>query len=65
MSVTLLWQTSEKKEMLYMVEANENLTIAINNTLLLIAAYDVLQVRQGGISMILKRNITFTGGEFH
>ncbi len=46
------------------VEAKENLTISSNSASLLIAAEDRLQVRQGGTSMTLSGDISFTGGEF-
>ena len=46
------------------VAAKEDLTIASGNASLLIAADNVLQVRQGGTSMTLNKDISFTGGEF-
>ncbi len=46
------------------VDAKENLTISSNSASLLIAAEDRLQVRQGGTSMTLSGDISFTGGEF-
>ena len=46
------------------VEAKEDLTIASGSASLLIAADDVLQVKQGGTSMTLNKDISFTGGEF-
>lgn len=46
------------------IEAEDNLTISSANASLLIAAEDVLQVKQGGTSMTLDKDIIFTGGEF-
>ena len=46
------------------IEAEDNLTISSGNASLLIAANDVLQVKQGGTSMTLSGDISFTGGEF-
>ena len=46
------------------VAAKEDLTIASGSASLLIAADNVLQVRQGGTSMTLNKDISFTGGEF-
>ncbi len=46
------------------VDAKENLTISSNSASLLLAAEDQLQVRQGGTSMTLSGDISFTGGEF-
>lgn len=55
----------EGKEKLYIVvAAKEDLTIASGSASLLIAADNVLQVRQGGTSMTLNKDISFTGGEF-
>ena len=42
----------------------DDLTISSNSASLLIAAKDRLQVRQGGTSMTLSVDISFTGGEF-
>ena len=53
--------TSDKN---IVVEAKENLTIASGNASLLIAAEDVLRVKQGGTSMTLSGDISFTGGEY-
>lgn len=46
------------------IEADENLTIASANASLLIAANDIVQVKQGGTTMTLSEDISFTGGEF-
>lgn len=46
------------------IEAEDNLTIASANASLLIAAEDTLQIKQGGTSMTLDKDIIFTGGEF-
>lgn len=46
------------------IEAEENLTIASTNASLLIAADDIVQVKQGGTTMTLSEDISFTGGEF-
>lgn len=46
------------------IDAKDNLTIASNNASLLIAANNILQVKQGGTSMTLSGDISFTGGEF-
>ena len=46
------------------IAAKEDLTIASGSASLLIAADNVLQVRQGGTSMTLNKDISFTGGEF-
>ncbi len=46
------------------IEAEENLTIASANASLLIAADDIVQVKQGGTTMTLSEDISFTGGEF-
>lgn len=46
------------------IEAEDNLTISSGNASLLIAANDILQVKQGGTSMTLNEDISFTGGEF-
>lgn len=46
------------------IEAGDNLTISSQNASLLIAAQDTLQVKQGGTSMTLSGDISFTGGEF-
>lgn len=46
------------------IEAEDNLTISSGNASLLIAANDLLQVKQGGTSMTLNGDISFTGGEF-
>lgn len=46
------------------IEAQDNLTISSQSASLLIAAEDILQVKQGGTSMTLSGDISFTGGEF-
>ena len=46
------------------IEAQDSLTISSAQESLLIAADDVLQVKQGGTSMTLSGDISFTGGEF-
>lgn len=46
------------------IEAQDSLTISSEQESLLIAADDVLQVKQGGTSMTLSGDISFTGGEF-
>lgn len=46
------------------IEAEENLTVSSANASLLIAADDILQVRQGSTAMTLGGDISFTGGEF-
>lgn len=46
------------------IEAEDSLTISSGNASLLIAANDILQVKQGGTSMTLNKDIAFTGGEF-
>ncbi len=46
------------------IDAKDNLTIASNNASLLIAANNILQVKQGGTSMTINKDISFTGGEF-
>lgn len=46
------------------IEAAENLTISSASASLLLAAEDILQVKQGGTSMTLDDDIYFTGGEF-
>ena len=46
------------------IKAQDNLTISSTNSSLLLAANDSLQVRQGGTSMTLDKDIHFTGGEF-
>lgn len=46
------------------IEAEDNLTVSSANASLLIAANDILQVKQGGTSMTLNGDIAFTGGEF-
>ena len=46
------------------IEAEDSLTISSGNASLLIAANDILQVKQGGTSMTLNKDISFTGGEF-
>ncbi|MBD5530668.1 MAG: hypothetical protein HDQ98_00485 [Lachnospiraceae bacterium] len=46
------------------IQAQDNLTIASENASLLLAASDSLQVKQGGTSIKLSGDISFTGGEF-
>ncbi len=46
------------------IEAADKLTIASEAGSLLVAAEEVLQVKQGGTSMTLSEDISFTGGEF-
>jgi len=46
------------------IEAADNLTISSANESLLLAASDILKVKQGGTSMTLDDDIYFTGGEF-
>ena len=46
------------------IQADDNLTIASNSASLLIAAKDKVQVKQGGTTMTLSGDISFTGGEF-
>lgn len=46
------------------IQADENLTVASNSASLLIAADDMVQVKQGGTTMTLSGDISFTGGEF-
>lgn len=46
------------------IEAEDNMTISSGNASLLIAAKDILQMKQGGTSMTLSEDISFTGGEF-
>lgn len=46
------------------IQAQDSLTIASENASLLLAASDSLQVKQGGTSMTLSGDISFTGGEF-
>lgn len=46
------------------IQAEENLTVASGAASLLIAANDKVQVKQGGTTMTLEGDITFTGGEF-
>ncbi len=46
------------------IQAQDNLTIASEKASLLLAASDSLQVKQGGTSMTLSGDISFTGGEF-
>ena len=47
-----------------LIQAEENMTIASGSASLLIAAEDIVQVRQGGTTMTLSDDIYFTGGEF-
>lgn len=47
-----------------MIEAADNLTVSSANASLLLAAEDILQVKQGGTTMTLDDDIYFTGGEF-
>lgn len=46
------------------IQAEENLTVASGSASLLIAADDKVQVKQGGTTMTLSGDISFTGGEF-
>lgn len=46
------------------IQAEENLTVASSSAALLIAAEDKVQVKQGGTTMTLSGDISFTGGEF-
>lgn len=46
------------------IQAEENLTIVSSSASLLIAADDKVQVKQGGTTMTLSDDISFTGGEF-
>lgn len=46
------------------IQAQENLTVASGSASLLIAADDKVQVKQGGTTMTLSEDISFTGGEF-
>lgn len=46
------------------IEAEDNLTLSSADESVLIAAADILQVKQGGTSMTLDDDIYFTGGEF-
>ena len=46
------------------IQAKENLTVASGAESLLIAAEDKVQVKQGGTTMTLSGDISFTGGEF-
>lgn len=46
------------------IQADGNLTVASQSDALLIAAQDCVQVKQGGTTMTLKDDISFTGGEF-
>ena len=46
------------------IQADDNLTITSNSASLLIAAKDKVQVKQGGTTMTLSGDISFTGGEF-
>ena len=46
------------------IQAKENLTVASGSESLLIAADDKVQVKQGGTTMTLSGDISFTGGEF-
>lgn len=46
------------------IQAQENLTVASGSASLLIAADDKVQVKQGGTTMTLSGDISFTGGEF-
>ena len=47
-----------------LIEAADKLTIASEAGSLLVAAEEALQVKQGGTSMTLSEDISFTGGEF-
>ena len=47
-----------------MIQADENLTVSSNSASLLIAADDMVQVKQGGTTLTLNDDILFTGGEF-
>lgn len=47
-----------------LIQAQENLTVASGSASLLIAADDKVQVKQGGTTMTLRGDISFTGGEF-
>lgn len=47
-----------------LIQAQENMTIASGASSLLIAAEDIVQVKQGGTTMTLSDDIYFTGGEF-
>ncbi len=46
------------------IEAADTLTVSSANASLLLAAEDILQVKQGGTTMTLDDDIYFTGGEF-
>lgn len=46
------------------IQAEDNLTIASSSSSLLIAADDKVQVKQGGTTMTLSDDISFTGGQF-
>lgn len=46
------------------IEAGDNLTISSANASLVLAAKDILQVKQGKTSMTLDDDLYFTGGEF-
>ncbi len=47
-----------------LIQAKDNMTIASGSSSLLIAAEDIVQVKQGGTTMTLSEDIYFTGGEF-
>ena len=47
-----------------LIQAQDNMTIASGASSLLIAAEDIVQVKQGGTTMTLSDDIYFTGGEF-
>lgn len=47
-----------------LIQAKDNMTIASGSASLLIAAEDIVQVKQGGTTMTLSDDIYFTGGEF-
>ena len=46
------------------IEAKDSVTISSEAGSVLVAAEEILQVAQGGTSMTLKEDISFTGGEF-
>ena len=47
-----------------LIQADGEMTIASGSASLLMAAEEILQVRQGGTTMTLSDDIYFTGGEF-
>lgn len=47
-----------------LIQSKDNMTIASGASSLLIAAEDIVQVKQGGTTMTLSEDIYFTGGEF-